>query len=57
MYALIDTVIDYGFPLLENYSNHIQALEDTLLETRDTQALADIHKLRRELLLINLSSG
>ena len=52
MYALIDTVIDYGFPLLENYSNHIQALEDTLLETRDTQALADIHKLRRELLLI-----
>jgi magnesium transporter len=35
MYALFDTVIDFGFPMLETYSEQIQALEDTLLHFRD----------------------
>lgn len=52
MYALIDTVIDFGFPLLEAYSDKIQALEDELLETKNERLLAEIHQLRRELLLI-----
>ena len=52
MYALIDTIIDFGYPLLEIYSEQIQALEDELLETKNERLLGEIHQLRRELLLI-----
>jgi magnesium transporter len=52
MYALIDTVIDYGYPLLETYSEQIQALEDELLASKNEYLLGKIHQLRRELLLI-----
>jgi magnesium transporter len=51
MYALVDTIIDFGFPLLETYSEQIQALEEALLETKNERLLGDIHQLRRELLL------
>lgn len=52
MYALIDTVIDFGFPLLEAYSDEIQSLESQLLKRNNQELLAEIHTLRRELLLI-----
>ncbi len=51
MYALVDTVIDFGFPMLETYSEQIQALEDELMETKNERLLGSIHELRRELLL------
>ncbi|AEP29051.1 magnesium/cobalt transporter CorA [Brumicola nitratireducens] len=52
LYALIDTVIDFGFPMLETYSEQIQALEDELMETKNERLLSSIHELRRDLLLI-----
>lgn len=52
LYNLIDAVIDYGFPLLEVYSERIQSLEDRLLEFKDDKPLGEIHQLRRELLLL-----
>lgn len=52
MYALTDSIIDYGFPLLEVFSDHIQAIEDELLNTQNEQMLSEIHQVRRELLLI-----
>jgi magnesium transporter len=52
MYALTDSIIDYGFPLLEVYSENIQGIEDELLNTKNEQMLTEIHKVRRELLLI-----
>jgi Mg2+ and Co2+ transporter CorA len=52
MYALVDTVIDFGFPMLETYSEQIQALEDELMETKNERLLSSIHELRREILLI-----
>lgn len=51
-YNLIDTVIDFGFPLLESYSERIQILEDQLCDTPDKTQLNQVHKLRRELLLV-----
>ena len=51
-YNLIDAVIDYGFPLLELYSERIQALEDQLFDSSDRKTLNEVHKLRRELLLL-----
>ena len=52
MYALTDSVIDYGFPLLEIYSENIQAIEDELLNTKNENILSKLHQVRRELLLI-----
>jgi magnesium transporter len=51
-YNLIDTVIDFGFPLLQSYSERIQTLEDQLCDTPDKTQLNQVHKLRRELLLV-----
>jgi len=52
LYNLIDAVIDFGFPLLEEYSERIQSLEDRVLEFKDDKPLGEIHQLRRELLLL-----
>ncbi len=52
MYSLIDTTIDYGFPLLEEYAERIQNLEDELFEKKDERILSEIHELRREVLLV-----
>lgn len=52
LYALLDTIIDGGFPLLEKFGEHIEALEFELLEYPDKQTLTKIHQLKRELLLV-----
>lgn len=51
-YALIDVVIDEGFPLLESLGERIEELEEELLERPDRGTLNDIHRLKRELLLL-----
>ncbi len=52
LYALLDIIIDHAFPLLESYGERIEALEDALLEQPGPDTLAQIHQLRRELLLM-----
>lgn len=51
-YSLIDTVIDWGFPVLEQYADRIDATEELLLENHDKDILQKIHLLRREVLLL-----
>lgn len=51
-YCLIDTVIDYGYPILEGYADKIEEIEERLLEKNDNNVLHTIHALRRELLLL-----
>ncbi|MFQ3237715.1 MAG: magnesium transporter [Paraglaciecola sp.] len=51
-YCLIDSVIDYGYPILEKYADNIESIEETLLESHDNNVLRQIHALRRELLLL-----
>ncbi|MDP5032186.1 MAG: magnesium/cobalt transporter CorA [Paraglaciecola sp.] len=51
-YSLIDTVIDWGFPVLERYADRIDATEELLLENHDKLILHKIHQLRREVLLL-----
>jgi magnesium transporter len=52
LYALIDLVIDAGFPVLESIGERIEQLEDALLEAPDRDILGEIHGIRRELLLL-----
>jgi magnesium transporter len=51
-YSLIDNVIDFGFPLLEDYAEKIDLLEERLLDNESTTLVNEIHGLRRELLLL-----
>lgn len=52
-YSLIDTIIDNGFPVLEAYAEKIQKVEDDLIENPGESILHEIHRLRRELLLLH----
>ena len=52
LYALLDSIVDRYFPVLERYSERLEDLDEELLEhpTRDT--LQRIHAIKRELLLM-----
>lgn len=52
LYALVDFVIDAAFPVLEQFGNDIDELEDELLRAPDQEAIARLHRIRRELLLL-----
>jgi magnesium transporter len=51
-YTLLDVIIDRGFPVLEDLGEWIEDLEDELLETPSREVLAQIHELKRDLLLL-----
>ena len=52
LYAVLDNIVDHGFPLLERYGEQIEILEQHLLDNPGQDTLADIHQIRRDLLLI-----
>jgi magnesium transporter len=49
LYALMDVVIDSGFPLLEELGDELEALEDEVLENPSREARNKIHYAKREL--------
>ncbi|MBE9046119.1 magnesium/cobalt transporter CorA [Pleurocapsales cyanobacterium LEGE 10410] len=51
-YALWDTIIDGYFPVLEVYGEKIELLEEEVLKQPTATTLAEIHRLRRELLAL-----
>lgn len=52
LYAVLDLVIDAGFPVLEHLGERIELLEQAVLDTPPNAVVADIHRLRRDLLLL-----
>ncbi|MDH3672742.1 MAG: magnesium/cobalt transporter CorA [Gammaproteobacteria bacterium] len=52
LYALLDIVIDQGFPVLEAFGEQIDSLENALLRNPDKRTLTALHHLKRELLLL-----
>ncbi len=52
LYALLDIIIDRGFPILEYFGEEIEALEEELLENADKHTLGKIHHTKRELLTL-----
>lgn len=52
LYALLDIIIDSGFPVLEYFSEYIEDLEEELLEKPGNQTLGRIHQVKRELLML-----
>lgn len=54
-YALIDTVVDYYFNVIEYIADDIADTEDELLENPEDHILQKIHKLRREVIYFRKS--
>lgn len=52
LYALLDLIIDEGFPVLERFGDQIETLEEELLAHPGRDTLAAIHQVRRDLLLL-----
>lgn len=49
-YALIDAIIDGFFPVLEDYGEALEELEDEVVANPTRQSLEKIHRIKRELL-------
>jgi magnesium transporter len=54
-YALLDTVVDYYYTVIEHIADDIEKLEDELLEDPEDHLLQHIHKIRREIIYFRKS--
>lgn len=52
LYAILDLVIDHGFPVLEAIGEQLEQLEDTLLDCPEKRCLDSLHVIRRELVAL-----
>ncbi|MDG2990347.1 magnesium/cobalt transporter CorA [Candidatus Synechococcus calcipolaris G9] len=52
LYALIDAIIDGFFPVLEDYGERIELLEDEVVANPSRETLEEVHQIRRELLAL-----
>ncbi|MFN3167713.1 MAG: magnesium/cobalt transporter CorA [Phycisphaeraceae bacterium] len=58
LYTLLDAVIDALFPLLDGFAEQINAVEDRILSfNADNTVIADVHRLKRELMLLRREAG
>jgi magnesium transporter len=52
VYALLDALIDGVFPVLERFSEELEDLEDSIIDSPDPEDLEALYQLRRALLLL-----
>jgi len=48
-YAVVDTIIDNFFPILETYADRLEGLENKILVNSEGEDMIDIHGVRQEL--------
>jgi magnesium transporter len=51
-YSLIDAVVDEAFPILEQFGDRLEDLEDLVLQRPSPDVIQEIHRMKRELLLV-----
>jgi magnesium transporter len=51
-YSLIDAVVDESFPILELFGDRLEELEDRVLQHPGQDTIQEIHRVKRELLLV-----
>ena len=54
-YALLDSIIDHYFPILEHYGERLEKLEEDTLDRPSKATLTQIYNIRRDLLLLRRS--
>lgn len=52
VYAMLDAIVDHCFPLLDHYSDRLEALEEQILIDPTEHAAHAIHDVKREMLLL-----
>ena len=52
MYAIIDTVVDGYYPVIDELGDHLETLEDVMMDDPSTQALMQLNRTKN--LLVNL---
>lgn len=52
VYRILDTIVDHYFIVLEKYGDRIEEVEINVMEEPDDETLNNIHRLKRELLLL-----
>ena len=52
LHALMDTAVDHAFPVLDSVGERIEAIEEALLDRPGRTTLEDLHRLRRELIIL-----
>lgn len=55
MYRLLDTIVDHYFTILEKFGERVEDLEEELIEESTQETLAEIHRLKRELIFLRKS--
>lgn len=51
-YALVDAFVDNYFPVLENYGERLEAMEERVVSRPDPGLIAQIHEVKRDLLTL-----
>jgi magnesium transporter len=51
-YALVDAFVDNYFPVLENYGERLEAIEERVVSRPDTGLISQIHEIKRDLLTL-----
>ena len=51
-YTLIDAMVDHVFPILEQFGDRLEAIEDDVLQDPGPDTIRNIHAIKRELLLV-----
>ena len=51
-YAIIDSIIDAYYPVLEVFGEHLEIIEDRILEEPSKRLVAQVHTSKRELLAL-----
>ncbi len=55
-YALLDTIIDHYFVILEKFAERIELLEEELVSDPRPETLHQIHRLKREMIFLRKSA-
>lgn len=54
LYILIDVILDHGFPILENFEEDIEEVEQQLLGPKGEETIETLFTIKRELLVLRL---
>ncbi len=55
LYAIIDSIVDINFNILNIIEEKIEIIEDNIINNKETNIISEIYKLRKELLLLKTS--
>jgi magnesium transporter len=55
-YALLDTIIDHYFLILEKFAERIETLEESLVSDPKPETLHQIHRMKREMIFLRKSA-